>query len=135
VSATSAMLRGRAAALALMVDTIVVTRLDPAGTTTNTETGVVTKAYTTIYSGIGKIQRQPRDILARIADVGQAELFTAHVEVHLPVTATGVASDDIATVTASPNDPDLVGKTFHIRELAAKTWQTARRFGAEQITG
>jgi hypothetical protein len=135
VSATSAMLRGRTAALALMTDTLVVTRLNPGATTTDPETGIVTKAYTTVHSGIGKIQRQPRDILARLAQVGEAEVFTAHVEVHLPVTATGVASDDIATVTASPNDPDLVGKAFHIRELAAKTWQTARRFGAEQVTG
>jgi len=38
-------------------------------------------------------------------------------------------------VTASVNDPDLVGKTFHIRELAEKTWQTARRFGCEQVSG
>jgi len=129
------MLRGRQAALQLMTDTIVVTRLDPAGSSTNTETGVVTKSYTTVYTGPGKIQRQPRDILARPAQVGEAEVYLAHVEVHLPVTAVGVASDDIATVSASVNDPDLVGKAFHIRELAAKTWQTARRFGCDQVTG
>ena len=132
MSAISAMLRGRAAALALMTDTITVTRLS--GEVTDGDLGTVVKSYTTIYpAGPGKIQRQPRDILARPGQVGEAQVYTAHVEVHLPVTATGVASDDIVTVVAS-QDPDLAGRTFHIKERAGKTWETAKRFGADEVT-
>jgi Family of unknown function (DUF6093) len=134
MSATSAILRGRTAALALMLDTVTVTRLDPAATTTDGETGVVTKVYTTVYTGKGKIQRTPRASRVQPASVGEAEIFMSRLELHLPLTATGVTTDDIATVTASPLDPDLVGMVFHIRERAAKTFQTARRFGVELVS-
>lgn len=134
MSAASTLARGRAAALQLMVDTVVVTRLDPVATTTDPETGVVTKVFTTVYSGPGKIQRTPRASRVTPTSVGQAEVFETRLELHLPMTAVGIAGDDIATVTASAYDPDLPGRTFHIRELASKTWETARRFGIEQVT-
>jgi Family of unknown function (DUF6093) len=133
MSAVSALLRGRTAAVALMLDTITVTRLDPTATTTDGETGVVTKVYTTVYTGPGKIQRTPRASRVQPATVGEAEVFMSRLELHLPITAVGITADDIATVTASQLDPDLVGKVFHIRELAVKTLQTARRFGIELV--
>ena len=133
MSATSAILRGRTAALALMLDTVTVTRL--ASSVTDTETGVVTPTFSTIYTGPGKIQRTPRASRVQPASVGEAEIFLSRLELHVPITATGISVDDIATVTASPLDPDLVGKAFHIRELAVKTLQTARRFGIELVAG
>lgn len=134
MSATSAILRGRTAAERLMVDTVTVTRLDPVATTTDGETGVVTKVYTTVYTGKAKIQRTTRASRVTPTNVGEAEVFLARLELHLPVAVLDVASDDIATVTASTLDPDLVGMVFHVRELAAKTFQTARRFGIELVT-
>lgn len=133
MSATTALARGQAAALALMVDTISVTRLNPATTTTDPDTGVVTKGYTTVYTGVGKIQRTPQSSRVTPTSVGQAERFMSRLELHLPLAATGVLADDIVTVTASVHDPDLVGKVFHVREIAAKSWQTARRFGIEYV--
>jgi hypothetical protein len=134
VSATTALLRGRHAAQALMLDTVVVTRLNAGATTTDPETGQITPTYTTVYTGPGKVQVPLRATIARPATVGEAERFLARLEVHLPVTVTGVTSDDIVTVTASALDPDLVGKVFHVREVSHKSWLTARRFGVEEVT-
>lgn len=135
MSATSALLRGRAAAAALMVDTCTVTRLNPATTTTDPETGVVTKGFTTVYTGPCKIQDATLGGgRGRPTTVGEAEVLLARMQLHLPMTATGVATDDIATVTASVSDPDLVGRVFHVRELSAKSWLTARRFEIEWVT-
>lgn len=133
MTATSTLLRGRRAAEALMLDTVTVTRADPGATTTDPESGQVVPASTTIYTGVGKIQSSQRS-LARPAMVGEAERYVTHLELHLPVSATGVAADDIATVTASTLDPDLVGCVFHVRELAHKTFLTARRFEIIEVT-
>jgi Family of unknown function (DUF6093) len=131
MSAVSALLRGRTAAAALFLDTITVTRLT--GVTNVPDAGTVTNVYTTIYSGPGKIQRTPRTSRVQPANVGEAEVFMSRLELHLPIAAVGITADDIATVTASQLDPDLVGKVFHVREIAAKTLQTARRFGIEFV--
>ena len=132
MSAVSAVLRGRTAAEALMVDTVAVTRL--ASETTDPETGVVTPTYATIYTGKGKVQRSGRQTTARPTDVGEAEVFLSRLEVHVPVSVVGISTDDIVTVTASLLDPDLVGQRFHVRQEAHKSFQTARRFGVEEIT-
>lgn len=132
MSATSVTLAGRHAAEALMLDACTVKRL--ASQVTDPETGVVTPTYTTIYTGKCKVQRTTRASRVAPTSVGEAEVFLARLELHLPVAASHVTSDDIATVTASALDPDLVGMVFHVRELAAKTLQTARRFGIELVT-
>ena len=132
MSAVTATLRGRLAAEALMLDTVTVTRL--ASQVTDPDTGVVTPTYSTIYTGKAKIQRLPRASRVTPTSVGEAEVFMSRLELHLPIAAIDVTSDDIATVTASQLDPDLVGMVFHVRELAAKTLQTARRFGVELVT-
>lgn len=132
MSAITATLRGRAAAEALMLDAVTVTRL--ASQVTDPETGVVTPTYTTIYTGKCKVQRSQRASRVAPTSVGEAEVFESRLELHLPTSATGVTSDDIATVTASVLDPDLVGMVFHVREPAAKTFTTAHRFGIIQVT-
>ncbi len=125
--------RAQAAALALMVDTCTVQRR-PNGPTdpTNTETGVVTPAYTTIYTGVCKVRQ--RAGVARPATVGEAEIFLSRLELHVPVTVTGIASDDQVTITASAHDPDLVGRKFKVRELAHKSFPSARRYSIIEVT-
>jgi len=130
MSAVSAMLRGRTAAEALMVDTCTVTRPNPNPTTDGT--GHVIKTYTAVYTGKCKVQRQQS--VARPQLVAEAEVFISRLELHLPTSVTGVASDDIATITASAHDPDLVGRVFHVRELAHKSFQTARRYQIIEVT-
>lgn len=132
IDASHVLSRAQSAALALMVDAVIVKRLNPATTTTNTDTGVITAAYTTIYTGPCKIQQ--RSGIARPATVGEAEVFVSRLELHVPVTVTGILSDDVATVTASVHDPDLVGRSFHVRELAHKTLASARRYSIVEVT-
>jgi uncharacterized protein DUF6093 len=130
VTADSLIVRAQAAAQALMVDTCTVRRVT--GTSTNTTTGAVTPTYSTIYTGACKVQQ--RQAIARPETIGEATVFISRLELHLPVTVTGVASDDLVTVTASVHDADLVGRTFHIRELAHKSFLTARRFSMIEVT-
>jgi hypothetical protein len=130
MSATTAVLRGRVAAERLMTDTVSITRVT--GSSTNSETGVVTPTTSTIYTGAAKVQQggvpigQPRDL-------GEASVQLVHLQLHIPVSATGVRVDDIATVTASTLDPDLVGRVFNIRSVAHKSYLTARRMDIEEV--
>jgi hypothetical protein len=130
MSATSATLRGRLAAEALMVDTCTVQR--QTGSTTNDTTGVVTPTYSTIYTG--KCRVQQRVPVSKPADVGQAHVWLQRLELQVPMSVTGIASDDLVTITASLLDADLVGRTFRVRELGHKTHMTARRVQLEEAT-
>lgn len=113
-----------------MVDACTITRVT--GTATNSETGVITPTTTTVYSGKCKVQRggiptgEPHNR-------GEASVQVMHQELHVPVSATGVLVDDIATITASQLDADLVGKRFTIRAVAHKTFLTARRFDVQEV--
>ena len=135
MSATSTTLRGQVAALALMQDACTVTRIT--GQATNTQTGAVTNTTSTIYTGRCKIQRfgTTGAGTARPATVGEAQVYQLPAAVHVPMTVTGVQVGDIVTVTASVLDPDLVGRTFWVRELFHKSYATARRLGLEEVTG
>lgn len=131
MSATTATMRGRRAAEALMIDTCTVTRLT--GSSTDPETGVITPTTATIYTGKCKIQ-QPGVASGGPANLGEATVMVSHPQLHLPIAATGVRSDDVATVTAAALDPDLVGRRYAIRVPAAKTFATARRLDIELVT-
>jgi hypothetical protein len=131
-SAVAAIGRGRRAAEALMLDTCTVQRL--ASETTDPDTGVVVKHFTAIYVGKCKIQHTQRPTNAHPTNIGESEVLQARIELHLPTSVVGVLSDDFVTVTASALDADLVGATFHVRELAHKTLQTARRYGLLEVT-
>jgi hypothetical protein len=133
MSATSVTLRGRAAALALMVDTCTITRTT--GTSTNLQTGAVTPTTSTIYSGVCRVQRLPSGGVARPATVGEAQVYQQPLYVQVPTSVAGVLVDDVVTVTASALDPDLVGRTFWVKELGAKTHATAHRLGVEEVLG
>lgn len=133
MSATSVTQRGQNAALALMNDTVTITRIT--GQTTNLQTGVVTNTTSTIYTGKAKIQQVVTGGLARPASVGEAQVWQLPLHVHLPMTVTGIRVEDIVTVTASVLDPDLVGRSFWVRELFHKSYATARRLGLEEVAG
>lgn len=130
MSAISATLRGRAAAQRLMVDACVIKR--QTGSSTDRDTGIITPTYTTIYTGICKVQAAAASAGPSI--LGEAEVLIAELQLHIPVSADTVQSDDIATITASVLDPKLVGRVFRIRALSHKTFLTARRFSLIEIT-
>lgn len=130
MSVVSVLARAQAAARALMVDTVTVKR--KTSESTNPDTGDNTPTYTTIYTGPCKVQQ--RNAIARPANVGEAEVFISRLELHLPVAVTGVASDDLVTITASAHDADLVGRQFRVRELAHKSFESARRYSIIEVT-
>lgn len=133
MSAAALVARGRAAALALMVDSCTITRT--ATSSTNLQTGAVTGTVTTIYAGPCRVQRLPSGGIARPAVVGEAQLYQQPLYVQAPTTAVGVRVDDVVTITASALDADLVGHTYWVKELPAKTHTTMHRFGCEEVTG
>lgn len=133
MSATSVLLRGRAAAEALMLDACTVTRLS--GSAADPETGALTPTYSTIYSGKCKVQQSAPASGPTV--VGEAEVFIGQLQLHLPVTTAtaAVAPGDLVTMTTCVLDPSLVGKTSKLRGPAHKSFATARRFPMVEVSG
>jgi hypothetical protein len=125
-----ALLRGRAAAEALMVDACTIQHRT--GQTTDGELGRVTPTYATVYTGKCKIQRAAAAVSP--TDVGQASLLVGQLEVHVPASVTGVVGDDRVTITASVLDPALVGAVYTVRGIPEKTFLTARRLAVIEVT-
>jgi hypothetical protein len=134
MSAESTILRGRAAAIRLMIDACTIKRLS--GQSTNLQTAVVTDTYTTLYSGKCRIQRVRGQRLgsAHPAIIGAAQIYQQPLAVHVPVTVLGIILQDIVTVTASLMEPDLVGRSFWVQVLPPKTLTTAHRYGLQEVT-
>jgi len=130
MSAATALARGRALAESLMTDSCTIRRVT--GTVTDPDTGRVTPTYTSVYEGRCRVQQQ--QVQARAVEPGEAHLLMLRLEVHLPMSVTGVAAGDEVVITASTHDPDLVSRVFVVRELAHKSHATARRLGVEEKT-
>lgn len=61
----------------------------------------------------------------------------SRLELHVPMSTTGVLTNDIVTVdSVDPvtGDPDLPGKTFRITGPFLKSYATARRFPVEDVS-
>jgi hypothetical protein len=114
-----------------MVDACTIQRLT--ATATDPATGGITPTYATVYTGRCRVQQ--RVPVSKPADVGEAAIWLQRLELQVPMTVVGVASDDLVTITASVLDPDLAGRVFHVRELGHKTHMTSRRVQIEEVTG
>lgn len=130
MSAASVLAAGRRAAELLMVDECTIGRVT--GQSTDPDTGVITDTTAEQYAGRCRVQQ--RTASAGERDVGEATVLLLRLEVHVPMTVTGLRVDDVVTITASAHDPDLPGRRFRIRELAHKSHATARRLGCEELT-
>lgn len=122
MSRDSVLARGRTAAEAGMVDTCTIARVTE---TTDEDTGEVTPTTSPLYTGACRVQQ--RTVTATPADAGEAHALMLALEVQLPMSVTGLRTEDRITITASAHDPDLVDRVFLIRSLAHKTHATARR--------
>jgi hypothetical protein len=125
-------IRGRVAAGRLMVDTCTITRVT--GQSVNPNTGAVTDTTTTIYTGKCRVQTSGQGAQSSPVTPGEAFIRLLSVEIQLPITVTGLQVADKITVTASVMDADLVGRVFHIRDLAHKSHATARRVQVQEAT-
>lgn len=128
---TPALLRGRNAAEQLMVDACTIKHRT--GEVTDGEFGTVTPSYSTVYSGKCKVKRQAAG--GGPTDVGQASVFIGSLEVHIPVSVTGVSVDDLITITASALDSALVGRVYRVRDVLEKSFLTARRLACIEVNG
>lgn len=129
MSVAALLARGRAAAEALMRDTCTIRRV--IGETTGPG-GVVVPTYSVIYTGKCRVQ-QP-NAQATPQSPGEAYVLMLRLEVHLPMSVTGLQAEDQVTVDSSVHDPDLPGRVFLIRDLAHKSHATARRVGVQERT-
>lgn len=114
-----------------MVDACVIRRRT--GLTEDPDTGASTPAYEVLYTGRCRVQNALAQ--ASRADAGEDYLLMLRIEVHLPISVTGLRVADEITMTAAAHDPDLPGRVFKIHDLAHKTHATARRVGALEDTG
>lgn len=130
MSRASVLARGRAAAQAGMVDTCTIRRVTH--TQTSTIDGAVTYDYATVYNGPCRIQQTTAQ--GQEEEAGEARLVLLNLQLQLPMTVTGLQEADQVTLTASVNDPDLVGRVFLIRDLAHKSEATARRVQITEAT-
>lgn len=129
MSRDTVLARGRAAALQGMVDACTIQH--QTGSSTDQETGQVTPAYSTLYSG--QCRFQVAGPSASPTDVGQDQVYISQTILQLPITVAGVANEDVVTCTASVNDPDLVNRVFTVKGILRKTHATSRRIELQEV--
>lgn len=131
VSAESAVLQGRAAAEALMVDACTITRVTGPAGPMDPDTGVSTAPPTsTPYSG--KCRVQTYEAHESTPDSGDHVFTVQRYAIHVPVGADAKV-DDRVRITACRMDPDLVGREYTVVALLHKTFATANRLAVDEI--
>lgn len=90
-----------------------------------------TPAPSTIYTGVCEVQISD-GLNAQQTEAGGQVVTERRVTLKVPMSVTGVEVDDIATITASLLDPDLVDQTFRVMGTFAKSFATARRLQVEE---
>lgn len=130
MSARAAVLRGREAAEALMVDSCRVHR--PGLAVTDPATGKVTTPLTLIYEGKCKIQQT----LAQSSkpEAGGHQYTVQNTRWDTPVDAGPFEVNDVVTVVAAVLDPQLNGNAYRVDEPFHKTGATAQRTIVKQVT-
>jgi len=131
VTIRSALVTGQGLALQLMVDACTISRTTGAGVQDET-TGRVTPTTTQLYAGQCQI-RVPQAV-AETPEVGDRTATLQRLIVKVPLTVEDVRIGDVVAVTAAANDPELVGRQFVVSALHHKTYPTARKLAAEEIT-
>lgn len=121
--------RGRVMAESLMQDTCTIRRRT--GTTTGPG-GVITPIYSTIYSGRCRFQQTEAQAVEQRP--GGAFALMLRMQVQLPMSVTGLRTEDEVVCDSSAHDPDLPGRSWSIRDLAHKTHASARRVGLQERT-
>lgn len=136
MSRASVLALGRRAAEAGMIDACIIERM--VGVTTDLDNGQTTDvmADDPVYTGRCRL-REITAAMAREAtpapSVHQAMRYRV---LQLPVVGSeDIQVGDVVTMTTCVNDPDMVGRTFVVRDQSGSSEQTARRLGVEEVTG
>jgi hypothetical protein len=132
-TAYSALVRGRFLAEDLMRDEVTITRATGSASFDENTGRETAGTPTTVYTGPCRVQR--RNVAEQTPEAGERTVTVQDVELHVPVTATGIDVGDLATINSAALDPELVGRRFRVVGLAHKTFATARRLRCEEVTG
>lgn len=133
MSRASVLARGRAFLTAGLVDACRVERV--ASTDSNPLTGDVTTLWSTVYVGACRVQAAAAT-WAGPATIAEAQLNLAALQLQLPVVGSeDIRVDDRVTITASPNDVEMVGRVFHVVGTSHKTHATTRKLPLQEILG
>lgn len=122
--------RARRMAERLMVDQCIIRR--QTGPVTDPVTAKVSPAYSTIYTGQCKVQSSA----SRVQEATSAEHQFAAIrsEVHLPMTAGPVQTNDYVTITASLLSPPMVGMEMRVTGVQPKSFETVQRVLVEVLS-
>jgi hypothetical protein len=123
--------RGFLARSGALVDTCKIEH--PTGMTSDLNTGVGTPTFALVYTGQCRIQSAAAN-WAGPAEVAEAALRLASFELQVPVEGTdNLEIDDLVTVLTCVNDPDLVGRSFHITGVSRKSHATTRKMPLSEV--
>lgn len=126
MSATSALLAGRAAARELMFDTAQVGRSEGA-----LDPDTFEPIETIVYDGPVKVQSY--EAFERAAEVGGSTIVVQRYQIHIPVGSFDPEPSDVFTITSSRLDPLLVGRRFRVAAPFHKTGATAYRIPVDDL--
>lgn len=139
MSRVSAIARGRSAAEAGMTDTCTITRVDPDAVVGDMDADTMQYPDVdrlTVYSGPCRVQVTSIIANSTSSNVGERVTTAQGSELQLPVDGTGdVSVNDVAEITASVNDSELVGRKFTVSARHEKSHATARRLRVTEVTG
>lgn len=133
MTAAGVTLAGRAAAEALMVDACAITRPLASAGQDETTGREVPATPTAIYTGPCRVQLENVEPAHPVA--GDRVWTLQKAVISIPAAQTGPVVGDVVTITASALDSSMVGDTYRIRSVAAKTFLTARRMTCERVAG
>lgn len=123
---------GRRAAEALMTTTVTVTT--PGEQTWNPDTMQYEDGPPVVHY-TGKARIRQRSGAVREAEAAGQYIAVQELVLSVPFAGTDtITGSQTVTVTANPNDPTLVGKTFTIQGPVGQTDATARRFTIERTS-
>jgi NMD protein affecting ribosome stability and mRNA decay len=129
MTAVDAVLRGRKAAEALMLDQCTITR--PGEVVTDPETGDVTNTSTEVYAGKCKVQS--KDSATANPEAGEHQFTVVSRQVHIPANAADVRDGDVVTLTASALNAFTVGKQYRVAGFTPDTFDTAFRLPVKEV--
>lgn len=143
MSAESALLAGRAAIEALMVDTCMVSRPGEGIPSWNEDTGQYeTPERVPVYVGPCRLQVRA-DINSNLVETtaGDRESTYLTATLILPITvppegfgsSADIRPDDVATYLTAQDDPTMVDREFNVQGLHHKSQATARRFRVREV--
>ena len=129
MSVRSAIARFRASERALMDTQVTVVR-DSGEPAYDPDTGTLTQPTVTIYTGPCLLRAAQWE--GAPTEAGETQIVRRSTRIKFPAD-TQVLRDDRVTVTSSPGDARMPGRTFRITDVVVDEWQVSGLTYAEEI--